>query len=702
MSLFETLNPKQKQAVEHVNGPMLVLAGAGSGKTRVVTHRIARLIDIGTFPSDILAVTFTNKAADEMRSRIQTMKNVRVLTCTFHSLGARILRESIHLLGYSSDFTIYDEEDSLKLLKGCFQSIGVKDEKGTLKTIKHRISAAKNDLTLPDELSVNKQDKTDLLLQKVYPLYLARLKEANALDFDDLLFLTAHLLNKYEDAKHLYQNKWLFILIDEYQDTNYAQYTLTKILSAKHSNIFAVGDPDQSIYSWRGARYQNILNFDRDFPNSQIIKLEQNYRSTQNILQASNALITHNKERYEKDLWSQLEEGEKIKVYFARNDQEEADFVVKTIQTMCVEKQLSLNEIVIFYRTNAQSRSFEDAFLAKQLPYTIIGGISFYQRKEIKDLLAILKIIHSNSDFISFSRVVGFKKYGIGQTTLTHLIQASQNASIPILTLCKELCSKKTSVVKLNTKQLSSLKELLYLIESLKEQSGSIADLIKQVIDQFKYLDVLKQDPDSFEDRKGNIEELEAKAMQSEEHSLSEFLEEITLKAGHESQESEQSVKLMTVHNGKGLEFEMVFIIGLEEDLFPHASAKNALDQIEEERRLCYVAMTRAKKYLYLCGASYRFMWGSSRYMLPSRFIKELPSKYLENLSSIEETPTYQEEFKSYPFKKGERVVHHEFGSGVIQNMYETSYGPTYDIYFAKENITRSLVGKYAKLKKQN
>ena len=392
------LNEHQQQAASHVEGPLLVLAGAGSGKTRVVTQRIARLIDLGVPPSDIVAVTFTNKAAEEMRSRIRALKNAQVLSCTFHSLGSRILRESIGALGYRTDFTIYDEEDSEKLLRNCLEQMQFSAEKGVLKDLRNQISSAKNNLLAPDQVDA----KDNQLLARVYPHYQESLKNCNALDFDDLLYLTVKLLQQHEQVRREYQNRWMFVLIDEYQDTNFAQYTLAKLLVEVHGNLFAVGDPDQSIYSWRGARYQNILNFERDFPGAKVVVLDQNYRSTNTILEATNALIEHNPNRYEKKLWSASGDGEKIGVYLAYNEKHEAEFVAGKILHHVVQNRLSLNDIAIFYRTNAQSRPFEDALLAKRIDYRIIGGISFYARREIKDILAFLRLVVSNfrSDFL--------------------------------------------------------------------------------------------------------------------------------------------------------------------------------------------------------------------------------------------------------------------------------------------------------------
>jgi len=413
---MQELNPQQKVAVGHVEGPLLVLAGAGSGKTRIVTYRVAHLLQLGVPSSEILAVTFTNKAADEMRHRILQLTHKSVLTCTFHSLCARILRESITALGYARDFTIYDEEDSEKVLKECFASLQIKEEKGELKNFRSRISQAKNALIEPHQL-----DKEEKILHDVYELYQKKLKEYNALDFDDLLFLTVKLFEQAPDILAQYQKRWLFILIDEYQDTNAAQYMLTKLLAREHKNVFAVGDPDQSIYSWRGANIHNILNFEQDFPGAKVIPLEQNYRSRSNILEAANALIRNNASRYEKNLWSERGEGQKIGLYIAENDHAEADFVVKQLYKLHREKSISLSDCVIFYRTNFQSRIFEDHLLKERLPYVIVGGLSFYQRREIKDILAWLRIVLSGTDFLAFIRTINLPKRGLGEAALEKL-----------------------------------------------------------------------------------------------------------------------------------------------------------------------------------------------------------------------------------------------------------------------------------------
>jgi DNA helicase-2/ATP-dependent DNA helicase PcrA len=688
------LNPQQEVAAQHVEGPLLVLAGAGSGKTRVVTHRIARLIDLGVPPSDILAVTFTNKAADEMRTRIRTVKNAQVLACTFHSLGARILRESIGALGYKSDFTIYDEEDSEKLLKSCLEQFGVQNEKGLLRKVRHQISAAKNDLIGPDE--------ADKEFAEMYGLYQQKLKECNALDFDDLLFLTVQLLTEHEEACDRYQKRWTFVLIDEYQDTNLAQYTIAKTLVAAHRNIFAVGDPDQSIYSWRGARYQNILNFENDFPGAKVVTLDQNYRSTNTILQGANALIQHNADRYEKKLWSALGEGAKIGVYVGQNERQEAEFVAHQILKHGIT--IPFNEIAIFYRTNAQSRIFEDALLSRRIAYQIIGGLSFYQRREIKDVLAYLKMVISNTDLISFLRTINLPKRGLGLATLDKIVAAAAERSQPIFTFCEEALDR-PDLFKLGPKQREGLRDYIRTIHALRHKRASLTihELISETVSATRYLNYLQEDPETSQDRKENVDELIGKAAEWQEEtpepSLPKFLEELSLRTSAEEKSHLPSIKLMTLHNSKGLEFELAFLVGLEEDLFPHVNTKDDPKAIEEERRLCYVGMTRAKRHLYLCSTTYRFMWGTPRFMRPSRFLKEIPVQYLQNLSpsSLHRDEQAQEEhFEG--FAPGDQVLHKEFGPGIIQKAYQGSFGLTYEVHFPHAGINRTLAAKYAKL----
>ncbi len=639
-----SLNKEQKQAVQHTKGPLLVLAGAGSGKTRIVTFRIAHLIQQGVPPDHIVAVTFTNKAAEEMRNRIQSLLRETAfsspLISTFHSLGARILRESIHHLGYKNDFAIYDEDDANKILRSCLLTLGIKGEASLCKSMKHQISFVKNQNVTPSEVAnsgLSFEIRTHFV--ELYSLYQQRLKEANALDFDDLLFLIVRLFEEHKDVLEHYQDKWDHLLIDEYQDTNPSQYLISKYLSQKHQNIFVVGDPDQSIYSWRGANIHNILNFEKDFQDAQVTRLEQNYRSRENILQAANHLIQNNVSRIEKKLWSSRGEGEKIVLFVGEDDKEEAEFVCQKIEELIHKERISLREIAIFYRTNFQSRIFEDFLLRHRIPYQIIGGLSFYERKEIKDLLSLLHMIISDNNMVAFSRSLLFLKSGVGETTMEKVRFLAREKKLSLFEMVTQIVEGKETLGRMTEKQKTAFKEYTDLVLELRKinQISGLKDLLIAAINKSHFIDILREDKETFEERKGNIEELITKAYEWESSSthptLQMFLEELTLKnAVDEMQEKREKINLMTVHNGKGLEFVAVFLVGMEEDLFPHANARLDHQAVEEERRLCYVGMTRAKERLYFTAAESRFIWGTHRTMRPSRFLREIPRTYITKL----------------------------------------------------------------------
>lgn len=687
------LNEKQIRAVHHVEGPALVVAGAGSGKTRVVTFRITHLLSLGIPSGEILAVTFTNKAADEMRRRVERLSNHFVLTSTFHSLGAKILRESIQHLGYSNNFTIYDEDDSEKVLKECLVALNVNGDKGFLKAARMAISGAKNGLVSPKDLA-----REDPTVGALYEMYQAKLKVSEAVDFDDLLYLPIVLFQAHPDVLKSYQDRWNYILIDEYQDTNHAQHLLIKLLAGRHHNVFAVGDPDQSIYSWRGANVDNILNFEKDFPGAIIITLDQNYRSPATILNAANALIQNNPSRYEKNLWSTLGPGDKIGLYVAENDHQEAEFVARKINHHLTD--FPLEECVIFYRTNFQSRIFEDMFLKVKIPYVIIGGVSFYQRREIKDILSLLRIVLAGADFIALARTINIPKRGLGEKALEKIREGATLAGLSLFDFCTALIDRKVEL-KLSTKQMEGMRDYVTMILALKEmvlQKVSLQTLVSEAIERSRYEDHLKEDPETFSERRENIAELVTKAAEWEqenpEGTLAGFLEELTLKTSSDAKEPlSDSVKLMTLHNGKGLEFSVVFLVGMEEDLFPHVNSIDSETALEEERRLCYVGMTRAKAHLYLTSAKYRFLWGGARMMRPSRFLAEVPSEYINELTPRPRSAGTDEELNI-----GDTVHHRDFGLGIIQRQYETSLGMTYDVFFSQSSRVHSLVAKYAKL----
>lgn len=742
MQLISQLNQEQRDAVETLNGPLLVLAGAGSGKTRVVTYRIVNLLEHNVPPSAILGLTFTNKAAGEMKERVQHLTNKNVLVCTFHSLGARLLRECIHVLDYTRDFTIYDEQDVEKLMKMCLDDMGETMLKQDTKNLLNMISKAKNALQAPDQTNIKSTDESEKLFPAVYARYQSKLKEYNAVDFDDLLYLPVRIFREFPNILEHYQERWSHLLIDEYQDTNEAQYAIIRLLVDKHHNLCVVGDPDQSIYSWRGANVRNILNFKDDYPEAKITRLEQNYRSRTNILQAANSLIQNNTSRYEKNLWSDRGPGEKIKHFTADTERGEAEFLVEQIRYHYDQHDIPLNQMAVFYRTNAQSRALEDRLLARRIPYVIVGGISFYQRREIKDILAFLRMVHSGSDFISFSRTINIPKRGIGDSTLEKIRLAASQENLSILKFCEELVHG-TSLqhpIRLSAKQRDGLKSYIDILNELKEinKSCQIKELVKSAIERTDYLEYIKEDKETYEDRMSNLNSLLSKAyeweLSSEEPTLTGFLEELSLKSSlDEADNSKDRVHLMTIHNGKGLEFSVVFLVGLEEDLFPHANSRDSASALEEERRLCYVGMTRAKDCLYLCDVRQRFLWGTTRTQRPSRFLREVPYEYVEKIrpsllgkpsvspyskpSIFPKRPAVQErkeEKQEVQFidemdqtlseveelAPNDTVFHMEFGIGIIRQVYESSVGLSYKVFFPKENRERSLVAKSAHLKK--
>lgn len=645
--LLNGLNPEQYAAIEHEQGPLLIVAGAGSGKTSVVTKRIARLIEKNVPSESILALTFTNKAATEMQERVRRICHQTVLISTFHSLGARILRESIGHLGYESSFTIYDEDDIEKVMKSCLLDLGLgdaaKEDKLDVRTFRSLISRAKNAMLSPGQLCLldaEEPSEAEKKLPQVYMLYQKKLKTSNALDFDDLLYLTVRLFQEQPDVLAYYQQRWNYLLIDEYQDTNQSQYQIVQNLVARHQNLCVVGDPDQSIYSWRGANMQNILDFEKDYPKAQIIRLEQNYRSTTTILDASNALIIQNAQRYKKTLWSDLGKGDLIQLHRAMDDRQEAAFVVRNIAKQRA-LGVALHDMVIFYRTNFQSRVFEDALLNARIPYAMVGGLSFYQRKEIKDLIAYLRMVQSNYDVLSFERSLQVPKRGIGPTSFERLRCGASNAQEPILTYCENCANlpEWPADLRLNAKQKMALKQYVRMMQQLKgllKEGKPLRDIVETLVKESGILEALKEEPDG-EDRLQNVREfLSTTRGWSTEHpegTLDQFLEELSLKSSLDQvDESSSKVQLMTVHSGKGLEFPVAFLVGMEEELFPHANSRSSDFAVEEERRLCYVGMTRAKQRLYISHAESRLLWGTVRTMRPSRFLKEIPVKYLEKV----------------------------------------------------------------------
>lgn len=702
MQKTSELNEAQLVATQHVEGPLLVLAGAGSGKTRIVTHRVAYLLSIGVPASEILCLTFTNKAASEMRDRIRALSEQNVLAATFHSLCARLLRESIHHLGYTSQFVIYDQSDSEQLIKACLESLHYPKDKAYVNGMKSAISSAKNALLSPNTYLADDGNAEEKKIKAVYALYQQRLQNFNALDFDDLLFLTVKLLREHSDVLEHYQKRFNFLLVDEYQDTNEAQYEICRLLAGEEKNLFVVGDPDQSIYSWRGANIENILNFERDFPGAKVVSLEQNYRSANHILDAANYLIQHNKGRYEKNLWSDIESDEKIGIQIFDREFDEAHFVVEQVLKYNRYRDIPLDEIVIFYRTNAQSRSFEDLFLKYGVPYVIIGNLSFYQRREIKDMLSYLRLMIHPADQIAFERVINLPKRGIGPSVIEKLKQLAEGQKLSILESARALIASNNNLdgTKLTKKAFEGVVKFVEVLDHLTSLNLSVSELIIEACDETGYLDYLKLDKESYDDRKANLNQLITKAREWEQDepqpTLAKFLEDLSLKSATDEDRNDQgAVRLMTLHNSKGLEFTLCFIVGMEEGLFPHANSQFDESAVEEERRLCYVGMTRAKRHLFLSASRTRMLWGSTRTMKPSRFLQELPPESLD----LPESMTHPE-LSSEELYEGMMVMHKTFGKGAIQRLYNSSIGVMADVYFFDDETTRSLAEKYAKLTK--
>jgi len=629
-----------------MHGPMIVIAGAGSGKTRVLTYKIAYLMTEGVDPFNILALTFTNKAAKEMKERIATIVGDEAKNLwmgTFHSVFARILRIEAHKIGYTSNFTIYDSDDSQKLVSRIIKELNLDKDQYKYKSIFSRISSMKNNFITPndylndDEMLLSDKISNRPKFYQIYNEYVERCFKAGAMDFDDLLLKTNELLNSYPDTLSKYQNIFKYILVDEYQDTNHSQYLIIRALSDKFQNICVVGDDAQSIYSFRGANINNILNFQKDFTDSKIFRLEQNYRSTKNIVNAANSLIENNQKRLEKKVWTENESGEKISVNKLLTDGEEGRFVASSIFENKMQSQLQNSDFAILYRTNAQSRSFEDALRKKNIPYRVYGGLSFYQRKEIKDVLAYLRLLINPADEQAFKRVINFPARGIGQTTLNKLSIEAKNNSVSDYNFIKHHLKSSQS---LNNSTKNKLMDFVIMIESLKNKSESmdVFDITKEVLKQSGLYNLYKND-ESLEgiNRIQNMEELLngikdfVDNNEKSEISVSSFLQDIALATDQDNETNDQNkVSLMTIHLAKGLEFPYVYIVGLEENLFPSAMNLNSRTELEEERRLFYVALTRAEKKIYLSYVLSRYRWGKPVDSEKSRFIDEINDKFLE------------------------------------------------------------------------
>ena len=644
---LNNLNNSQLESTLQMDGPMIVIAGAGSGKTRVLTYKIAYLMTEGVDPFNILALTFTNKAAKEMKERIATIVGNEAKNLwmgTFHSVFARILRIEAHKIGYTSNFTIYDSDDSQKLVSRIIKEFNLDKDQYKYKSIFSRISSMKNSFITPnnylnnEELLLSDKISNRSKFFQIYNEYVERCFKAGAMDFDDLLLKTNELLNSYPDTLSKYQNIFKYILVDEYQDTNHSQYLIIRALSDKFQNICVVGDDAQSIYSFRGANINNILNFQKDFPDSKIFRLEQNYRSTKNIVNAANSLIENNQKRLKKNVWTENESGEKISVNKLLTDGEEGRFVASSIFENKMQSQLQNSDFAILYRTNAQSRSFEDALRKKNISYRVYGGLSFYQRKEIKDVLAYLRLLINPDDEQAFKRIINFPARGIGQTTLNKIAVEAKNSSVSDYIFIKDLL--KSSEI-LNNSTKNKLLDFVIMIESIKNkiEHADVFDITKEVLKQSGLYNLYKND-ESLEgiNRIQNIEELLngikdfVENNEKSQASVSSFLQDVALATDQDNDTNDNNkVSLMTVHLAKGLEFPYVYIVGLEENLFPSAMNLNSRTELEEERRLFYVALTRAEKKIYLSYVLSRYRWGKPVDSEKSRFIDEIKEEYLQN-----------------------------------------------------------------------
>ena len=643
MGLLDELNDKQYEAVINTDGPCLVIAGAGSGKTKVLTHKIAYLIgDKEIHPWNILAITFTNKAANEMKERVEKLVGEvsrDMWIGTFHSICVKILRRQIDRIGFDTSFVIFDSSDQKTMIKKIIKEQDLDDKLFTDKSVLNEISNAKNEMLTPEEYAVRTSgDFRKEKIAEIFAIYQKRLKENNAIDFDDIINFTIQILLDNPDLLEYYSDKFKYVLVDEYQDTNKSQFTLVTLLASKYGNITVVGDNDQGIYSFRGADITNILNFEKDFPGTKIIKLEQNYRCTQNILNAANEVIKNNETKYDKKLWTANGAGSLPKVFRGDNEYDEANYIVSQINTLKIEEYYKYSDFAVLYRMNSQSRSIEDILRRENIPYKIVGGLKFYERKEIKDIIAYLRLINNTSDNLSLTRIINEPKRGVGKTSLDNIEAISMADGISMYNIIKSADQFGLNRIYGNTR------EFISVIEELRDKKDTltISELIKQVLQKTGYTKALElENTLEAENRIENLDEFLTVAMEFEEESadvsLSEFLEGITLSSDLDGmEESEESVTLMTLHSAKGLEFPAVFLIGMEEGIFPGYKSIGEPKELEEERRLCYVGITRAKEHLFMTCAKQRTIFGSTSCNGMSRFLKEIPKTMLDGMDEIE------------------------------------------------------------------
>ncbi|MFA6807378.1 MAG: DNA helicase PcrA [Eubacteriales bacterium] len=732
------LNPVQREAAEYKDGPILILAGAGSGKTRVLTYRIAHLIAQGIEPWNILALTFTNRAAKEMKERVGTLlgsEGQGLWVSTFHSSCVRILRREISALnGYSRSFVIYDSSDQMTLIKECLKELDIDDKKIAPRAVLSAISDAKNKLKTVENFDAQAGDYFQDIVSKAYKIYQKKLFNNNALDFDDIIMLTVRVFREFPDVLKHYQERFKYILVDEYQDTNHAQYILVKLLAGLYRNLCVVGDDDQSVYGWRGADVQNILDFERDYPETKLLKLEQNYRSTGKILKAANTVVCQNANRKDKVLWTENSEGEDIEIYKASNEHDEARFVSNKIRDLSDAEGRPYNDFAILYRTNAQSRVIEEQFMKVGIPYRIYSGQKFYERMEVKDILAYLKLVYNSAESVSFTRVVNIPKRGIGKGSLEKVFEYAEEQGLKVFDALAEV----EHIPGLQTKAKRSLESFYNLVVEFKakaEEGIAVTDLTDKILADTGYITMLRTEGTiEANARLENLNEflsltseydknfeayLEDTEIKEEQNMviLGGFLEQVSLVADIDNyDEVEDAVKLMTMHSAKGLEFPIVFAVGMEDGIFP--SSRNTLDDLhlEEERRLCYVAITRAKEKLYLSHACQRMVYGHIQDSLASRFLEELPEGILLKIESKALSSNFASAGTSYQNKKwldngseivklgsvkftvGDKVEHMTFGRGIV--MAVSGEGKQAEITVVFSGEIKKLIAEYAKMLK--
>ena len=657
-NLINDLNNKQKEAVLATEGPCLVIAGAGSGKTKVLTHKIAYLMaEKNVKPWNILAITFTNKAANEMKERVQKLVGDvanDMWIGTFHSICVRILRKFIDRIGYDTSFIIFDTSDQKTVVKECLKDLKIDDKLFTDKSVMYEISNAKNEMLEPTEYAAMYPGEFRReTIAKIYDLYQKKLKDNNAIDFDDIINFTIKILKNNSDVLDMYADKFQYVLVDEYQDTNKAQFTLVTLLASKYQNITVVGDNDQGIYSFRGADISNILNFEKDFPGTKIIKLEQNYRCTGNILKAANAVIKHNAVKYEKKLWTENDEGSKPCIYSGDDEYDEATYIIKQINHLKTEEYYKYSDFAVLYRMNSQSRAIEDILRRENIPYKIIGGLKFYERKEIKDIVAYLRLIFNSADNLSLKRIINEPKRGVGKTSLDTVQEIADNNGVSMYDVIKNAAKYGLNRVFANTREF--IEQIEYL--KSKKEEIKISDLIKETLNRTGYTKALQlENTIEAESRIQNLDEFLTVAIEFEdqfaENGLAEFLEGVTLTTDLDNNDTaEDSVTLMTLHSAKGLEFPVVFLVGMEEGIFPGYKSIGEEKELEEERRLFYVGITRAKEYLNLTCAKRRTIFGSTSYNQVSRFIKEIPKNLLDGYEDVIAEKSNGESYKDSGYK---------------------------------------------------